>query len=88
MNEEIVAVETVSGMIEAEIVRGLLEAAEIPVWLSRESAGTTYGLTLGPMAAVDIYVPLRLEAQARALIRAYRDGSAADETVPGGPATS
>ncbi|OGO13523.1 MAG: hypothetical protein A2Y93_17185 [Chloroflexi bacterium RBG_13_68_17] len=82
MDEEIVAVEVVAGMIEAEIVRGLLEAAGVPVWLSRESAGTAYGLTVGPLAQVEVYVPQRLEAAAREILRAYHEGSSEDESPP------
>ncbi len=79
MKDEIVSVETVTGMIEAEIVRGLLESAEIPVWLSHESASTAYGLTLGPMAQVEVYVPRHLEEAARDLLRAYHEGPPKDD---------
>ncbi len=83
MNDEIVSVETVTGMIEAEIVRGLLEASGIPVWLSHESAGTAYGLTVGPMAQVEIYVPRAHESNAREVLRGYREGTAAADEPPG-----
>ncbi len=46
-----------NGMLLAEILRGMLEAQEIPVVLSQEGAGKVYGLTVGTLGKVEILVP-------------------------------
>lgn len=79
MGEEYVTVETVAGMLEAEIVRGLLEAAGLSVWLSRESAGKAIGLGVGPLGEVDILVPAGDAALAKRLLADYRAGRLANE---------
>jgi len=47
----------VDGELNAEIMRGLLEAQSIPVSLSQEGAGKVYGLTVGEFGRVEILVP-------------------------------
>lgn len=56
----------------AEITRGLLEAAGMPVMLAGESYATTYGLP----EAVEILVPSDRLAEAQALLEAETDSSA------------
>ncbi len=78
MDQELVTVETVSGMLEAEIVRGLLESAGLRVWLSHEAAGRAIGLGVGPLGEVNILVPAAAEDTARRLLADYRSGRLAD----------
>lgn len=80
MGEDIVEVGTASGMLEAEILRGLLESAGIPVCLSHEAATTTYGFGVGPLAEVDLLVPSSRQEEARQLLADYRAGKLADES--------
>ena len=47
----------ISGSIDAEIIRGLLESQGIKVILSQEGAGRAIGLTVGPMGEIQILVP-------------------------------
>lgn len=47
----------ISGSIDAEIIRGMLEAQDIPVVLSQEGAGRAIGLTIGPLGETQILVP-------------------------------
>jgi len=47
----------ISGSIEAEILRGMLEAQDIPVVLSQEGAGRAIGLTMGPLGETQVLVP-------------------------------
>lgn len=54
--------------MEAEVVRGHLEAEDIPVVLSGEAAGTVFGLTTGPLARVEVLVPAPLAERARAVL--------------------
>lgn len=47
----------ISGSIDSEIIRGMLEAQDIPVVLSQEGAGRAIGLTIGPLGETQILVP-------------------------------
>ena len=67
-SHELVSVGKADGQVEAEIIKGLLNANEIEVWLSQESAGSALGLTVGPMGEVEIMVRAEQEDQARALL--------------------
>lgn len=65
---EPVVVYRAANQFEAEVVAAKLSAAGIPAWQRAESLGHAYGLTIGPLAAVDILVPAALADQARALL--------------------
>jgi hypothetical protein len=62
------ALTEVDGELNAEIMRGLLEAQGIPVNLSQEGAGKVYGLTVGEFGKVEILVPSNYLAQARQVL--------------------
>jgi hypothetical protein len=79
MNQDIVKVGSVSGKIEAEILRGLLESNGIQVWLVHEAAATIYGLGVGPLAEVDLMVLSAQAEQATQIIRDYRSGIASED---------
>jgi hypothetical protein len=66
-----VLVDEVSGGIQAEILRGLLESRGIPVWLNQEGAGKAYGITLPALGSVQILVPSDVEESALELLKAY-----------------
>jgi len=61
----------VSGSIDAEIVRGLLESQGIKVILSQEGAGRAIGLTIGSMGGTQILVPLKQLAEAQEILEDY-----------------
>ena len=82
MSEEIVVVETTSGMMEAEIVRGLLESMNISVCLSYESAGQIYALGVGRLGRVDMLVPADQADEARRIIADYHAGRFIDKDEP------
>ena len=77
-----VVVETVTGSLNAEILRGLLQAQGIDVMLSQEGAGRALGLEVGPMGEVDILVSPENVQVARKLIDESYSGTniAQDET--------
>jgi hypothetical protein len=79
MSKELVKIASTAGKIEAEIIRGLLEANGIQAHLSYESAGATYGLGVGPMAEVDILVLAEQQSQAEALLADYYEGRLDDD---------
>jgi len=72
---ELVKVETVSGLIEAEILRGLLEAAGVAVELSHEAALSVYSFGIGRMARVEVMVRAEQEDLARTIIDEYHSGA-------------
>ena len=75
MDEEIVVVESISDNLEAEILRGLLNSYGIDVWLSRESASAAIGLTVGPLATVDLLVPKSQFDRAKKILSDYYTGN-------------
>lgn len=77
MPGELVTVETVSGLMEAEILRGLLEAAGVAVELSHEAALSAYSLGVGRLARVEIMVRAEQADQARRVLDDYRSGALA-----------
>jgi hypothetical protein len=64
----------VPGDVQAEILRNLLEADGIKVFLNQEGAGRAVGLTMGPMGEVQIMVPDNQFDQAHQLIDDYYGG--------------
>jgi hypothetical protein len=74
MEEHWEVVEMVQGQLQAEILRGLLEAQQVKVWLNQEGAGAAYGITVGPLGTVEILVPASELAQARKVLDAYYAG--------------
>jgi hypothetical protein len=56
-----------TGLIEAEIIAGLLRTAEIPYLIRQESVGRVLGLTIG-LGMVTVLVPSQYEAEALALL--------------------
>lgn len=71
-------VASVQAEVQAELLRGLLEAQGIPVLLSREGAGRALGLSYGPMGEVNILVPGKFQAEAKDIIRQYEAGDFED----------
>lgn len=74
MSEDLVVIGEVAGMVEAEILRGMLEAYGIHVLLSHEAAGTAIGLSAGPLGLVELWVRTEQSEAARALLEEYRSG--------------
>jgi hypothetical protein len=69
-----VVVDTVNGSLNAEILRGLLQAQGIEVLLSQEGAGRALGLEVGLMGDIDILVNSDDVSEARGLIDDYYSG--------------
>jgi hypothetical protein len=63
-----------NGLLEAESVKILLESFGIPAFTNQESAGTTYGLTVGPLGEVDILVPEKYLSEAKKVIEDMKKG--------------
>jgi hypothetical protein len=67
-----------NGMFLAEILRGLLEAQEIPVVLSQEGIARVYGLTVGTLARVQILVPSHEMERAQQILEEYENSTMMD----------
>ena len=74
MNADFTLLESVSGSMQAEIIRSLLESRGIRVMLSQESAGAVFGLGVGPTAEVDILVLQSQHEQASEILEEYYSG--------------
>lgn len=79
MSDDIVTVETAAGMLEAEILRGLLESGGVRVWLSHEAAGTAIGINIAALGNVDIMVLQTDLQRAREILDDYREGRLEDD---------
>lgn len=69
----------VSGSIDAEIIRGLLESQGIKVILSQEGAGRALGLTIGSMGGIQILVPQKQLAEAQEILEDYYQSRNSDQ---------
>ncbi len=68
-----------NGMLEAESIKAFLEANEIPAFLNQESAGVTYGFSVGLLGQVEVIVPLTRIEEAKRLIKEMNDGQFEDK---------
>lgn len=82
MSDDWVMVDEVSGDVIAEIMRGMLEAQGIDVWLSQEGAGKAYGISISGLGMVHVMVPASQEESARAILEAYYQGTLEANPVP------
>lgn len=84
MEEEIVCIAEVYGVLEGEWCRSLLEANGVPVMLSSEAAGSAFRVAVGVLGRVQVFVPSRLAEQARQILAA-RDSPADDSPSESNP---
>jgi hypothetical protein len=62
------------GQLEAEIIKGFLEAQGLNVVLSQESVGRTLGLSAGTLGEVMVLVPETQVEDAKNLLKAMERG--------------
>ncbi len=62
-----------AGLMQAEIIKGRLESAGIPVMLDYESLGRVMGITVDGLGEVRILVPDERADEARELLTASAD---------------
>ena len=58
-----------SGATDAVMVKLFLESLGIPALMFEESAGIVYGLTVGPLAETEIWVPVEMAEEAKEYLR-------------------
>ena len=61
--------------MEAEILKGYLESREIKVFLKGEAAGQLYGLSSGPLAQVELFVPSEQFDLALSILEEYQNNA-------------
>lgn len=79
--DRLVCVHRVPNPIEANILRGLLEQAGLPVTLHGEALSGAYS-GVPKVADVRVMVPMSVRDEAEAVIADYHDRSGADEGRP------
>jgi hypothetical protein len=72
--EQWVLVDKVQGQLQGELLRGLLEAQGITVYLNQEGAAHAYAVAVGTLGTVEILVPTSEVTKARQIIEAYYRG--------------
>ena len=74
MPENYEVVYVANGHTAAEMIRIFLQSEGIPAEIIGESAGTAYGLTVGPLGEVEIWVPASRKLEASAILSAMDKG--------------
>lgn len=70
---ELKTVYAAQGHLVAEVIKGKLESAGIPVLLDYESIGRLYGITVDGLGEVRVKVPARLAEEALELLKELPD---------------
>jgi len=63
-----IVVHVVQGILQAQVIKTMLETAHIPVLLDYESVGPIIGITVDGLGEVRVLVPARYADEARTLI--------------------
>lgn len=72
---EFAVVYEASGRLAGEMIRAFLEAQGIPAIINQESAGATYGFTVGPLGLVDVMVPESRKEEAIRILEEMEEGA-------------
>ena len=73
-DDEWVLIDKIQGQFQAEIIKGLLEAQGIQVWLNSQGAARAYAVTVGTLGAVELLVPSSQADRAREIMEEYNRG--------------
>jgi hypothetical protein len=79
-DNSIVAIAEVAGDMQAEILRGMLEAQGIHVMLSEESAARAIGISMPGLGLVQVFVRAEQAEAAREILQEYDAGDFEDDT--------
>lgn len=74
MPENYVKVHLANGATDAVMIKLFLESLGIPAEIFEESAGIIYGLTVGPLAETEIWVPADKAEEAIELLQKMESG--------------
>lgn len=67
-------VEEVYGDLQAELLRGLMEAQGIPVRLNQEGARSVFPVNVGPLSLIQVMVPSHHMQEAQQVLEDYYAG--------------
>jgi hypothetical protein len=84
--EEWVLIDKIQGQLQAEILKGLLEAQGIQVWLNSQGAARAYAVTVGTLGAVELLVPSSQAVLAREILDQYYRGDFENSNFDGAEA--
>lgn len=73
-DNNLVQVYSVSGQLQGQMIRIFLESKGISAFVEEESAGTVFGMGVGPLAEARLLVPEEQAEQARELLAALERG--------------
>jgi hypothetical protein len=79
---KLVKIYTAAGELEAEMIKGFLQAQGLDVTLSQESVARTLGLTAGKLGEVQVLVPESQVAEAQSFLAAMQAGEYEDTEYP------
>ncbi|MCB2203076.1 DUF2007 domain-containing protein [bacterium] len=79
---KLIKVYTAAGELEAEMIKGFLQAQGLDVTLSQESVARTLGLTAGKLGEVQVLVREEQVAEAQNLLAAMQAGEFEDTDYP------
>ncbi|RME45147.1 MAG: hypothetical protein D6796_10880 [Caldilineae bacterium] len=68
--------------LEANIVRGRLESADIPAMVYQEAIGAVMGLTVGPLGSAKVLVPEPVVEAALAILAETFEPEGDEEDIP------
>lgn len=68
--------------LEAEVIRGFLEANDIPATVQQEAISQVYPFTVGELALASVMVPAALAPQALDLLAEQKATASEDEESP------
>jgi hypothetical protein len=74
MNQEYVKVYAGNGQLDADMIKAFLQSMNIQAVTSRESLGSIYGFSVGPLGEVDILVPQEEAEEALDILRRMEEG--------------
>ena len=72
--------------LEAQVIKSYLESNDIPVMLQGDAVSKIYGLAVGGLAEVRVYVPAPLAPKATELLEAAEEAADDDAGEPVEPA--
>lgn len=82
MSPNLVTIYTAAGQMQASLIKSFLEAHGILTLVVQESAGVTFGLTVGLMGNAKILVAEEHAGEARELLEAMQSGEWEEDSDP------
>ena len=82
-SDEPVQVYSAVNDLDAQVIKSYLESNDIPVLLQGEAAGRVFGMMVGAMAEVRVFVPALLADKARELLEEVSDDVPQEEDEAG-----